>query len=281
MNEVIKLSSPATREFWKIPVLFEDEHLLALDKPSLLLTSPDRGHVERPNLMKLLHRDIERGAPWAKQRGITYLANAHRLDFETSGVILLAKDKPTLIALANQFSAEMQAKIYIALAQGVRPEDKFQVDARLAPHPVKLGLIRVDEKRGKGSRTDFEVIERFRGYTLLRCLPLTSRTHQIRVHLQSQGLPLVGDAVYGGGPLNLSSLKRDYRFKVKQEERPLIGRVALHAEQLRVKHPVRGTLTEIVAPWPKDLKVALKYLRKFATAGVNWSESRETHEDSP
>jgi RluA family pseudouridine synthase len=229
----------------------------------------------------LLHRDIERGAPWAKERHITYLANAHRLDFETSGVILLAKDKPTLIALANQFSAEMQAKIYIALAHGVRPEDKFQVDAKLAPHPVKLGIIRVDEKHGKRSQTDFEVIERFRGYTLLKCQPLTGRTHQIRVHLQSQGLPIVGDAIYGGGTLLLSRLKPDYRFKVKREERPLIGRVALHAEQLSVKHPVRGTCTPIVAPWPKDLKVAVKYLRKYATAGVNWSESREAHGELP
>jgi RluA family pseudouridine synthase len=267
MTDVLKLSSPATREFWKIPVLFEDEHLLVLDKPSLLLTSPDRYNVERPNLMKLLHRDIERGAPWAKQRRITYLANAHRLDFATSGVILLAKDKPTLIALANQFSAEMRAKIYIALAHGGRPEHKFQVDAKLAPHPVKAGIVRIDEKHGKRSRTDFEVIERFRGYTLLKCQPLTGRTHQIRVHLQSQGLPIVGDAVYGGSPLLLSSLKPDYRFKVKHEERPLIGRVALHAEQLRVNHPVLGTSLAIVAPWPKDLKVAVKYLRKYSTPG--------------
>src|SRR5882724_4883703 len=94
MSEVIKLSSPATREFWEMPVLFEDEHLLALDKPAGLLTSPDRYDPARPNLMKLLHAGIERGAPWAKQRGLSYLMNAHRLDFETSGIILLAMSKP-------------------------------------------------------------------------------------------------------------------------------------------------------------------------------------------
>src|SRR5947209_981782 len=101
MGSIIKLSAPATREFWKIPVLFEDAQLLAIDKPSRLLTSPDRYDPERPNLMKLLHRDIARNAPWVQERALTYLANAHRLDFETSGILLLAKTKPTLIRLAN------------------------------------------------------------------------------------------------------------------------------------------------------------------------------------
>src|SRR5215471_10809214 len=99
----IKLSSPATREFWEIPVLYEDEHLLAVDKPSGLLVSPDRYDPNRPNLMKLLHSAIVAGKPWASQRRLTYLMNAHRLDFETSGVILLAKDKPVLVKLANAF----------------------------------------------------------------------------------------------------------------------------------------------------------------------------------
>src|SRR5580700_1759739 len=118
MSTPIKLSSPATREFWEIPVLFEDDHLLALDKPSRLLTSPDRYDPDRPNLMKLLHAAVEQGKPWAAQRGLTYLMNAHRLDFETSGVILLAKTKPDLVALANLFGTEKPAKVYTALVHG-------------------------------------------------------------------------------------------------------------------------------------------------------------------
>src|SRR3954449_9646975 len=118
MSVAIKLSSPATHEFWEIPVLFEDEHLLALDKPSRLLTSPDRYDPERPNLMKLLHAGITAGKPWARERGLNYLMNAHRLDFETSGVILLAKSKPVLVQLANLFGSEKPAKKYGALVQG-------------------------------------------------------------------------------------------------------------------------------------------------------------------
>src|SRR5215469_7530231 len=119
MSQAIKLSSPATHEFWELAVLFEDEHLLALDKPSRLLTSPDRYDPARPNLMKLLHAAIEAGKPWAAERKLTYLMNAHRLDFETSGVILLAKTKPVLTALANLFGSEHPQKIYVALVHGI------------------------------------------------------------------------------------------------------------------------------------------------------------------
>lgn len=260
----IKLSSPVARQFWEIPVLFEDACLLALDKPAGLLTSPDRYDPQRPNLMKLLHAAIAGGKPWARERGLDYLMNAHRLDFGTSGVILLAKSKPVLTALANLFGSEKPLKQYAALVQGTPMENKFEVEARLAPHPVRTGLMRVDPKNGKRSRTVFEVLEKFSGWTLLRCEPFTGRTHQIRVHLRQAGLPIVGDELYGGKPLRLSRLKPDYRLKRGCEERPLISRVALHAERLTLPHPVTGETLTITAPWPKDLKVAVKYLRLFA-----------------
>jgi RluA family pseudouridine synthase len=263
LNPTIKLSSPATHEFWEIPVLFEDEHLLALDKPAGLLTSPDRHDPQRPSLMKLLHRAIAEGKPWARERHLTYLSNAHRLDVETSGVLLLAKDKPTLVALANLFGSDKPVKKCTALAQGNPPAQNFEVDARLAPHPVTPGLMRVDPKDGMKSKTEFAVLERFSGWTLLRCVPLTGRPHQIRVHLRHAGFPIVGDGLYGGKKLWLSRLKPDYRLKPGHEERPLISRVALHAEELNLPHPVTGATLTILAPWPKDLKVAIKYLRQY------------------
>jgi RluA family pseudouridine synthase len=265
-NAVIKLSSPATREFWEIPVLFEDADLLALDKPSGLLTSPDRYDPNRPNLMKLLHAGIAGAKPWARERGLTYLSNAHRLDFETSGIILLAKNKPVLVQLADLFGAEKPVKKYVALAQGCPAEDEFEVDAKLAPHPVRIGMMRVEPKNGKKSKTRFSVIEKFANQTLIRCEPLTGRTHQIRIHLRHAGVPIVGDELYGGKPLWLSRLKPNYRLKPGREERPLISRVALHAEQLELKHPVTGEPVSILAPWPKDFTVALKYLRQFTKA---------------
>jgi len=263
-RDVVRLLSPVTNEFWEIPVVFEDEHLLALDKPPGLLTSPDRHDPERPNLIKLLHRDMERGATWTKERNISYLNNAHRLDFETSGVILLAKSKPMLVALAHLFGSEKPVKIYVALAHGTPLKDKFNIDARLGPHPARPGVIRVDEKQGKKARTLFEVRERFEFSSLIQCRPLTGTTHQIRVHLQKAGYPIVGDATYGGRPLLLSKLKSGYRLKEKKTERPLISSTALHAEELVIAHPVTGEEVRMKAQWPKDLTVAVKYLRRYA-----------------
>src|SRR5688500_15446547 len=260
----IKLSAPETEEFWKVPVLYEDDELFALDKPARLLTSPDRYDPNRPNLMRILHRDIERGAPWAAERKLTYLSNAHRLDFETSGVLLLAKNKAALVTLADEFGGSRAEKTYVALVQGTPGEDTFSSEAKLAPHPIKLGLMRVDPKRGKKSQTDFTVLEKFVGFTLIRCEPLTGRTHQIRVHLADLGLPIVADETYGGAPLLLSQLKRDYRHARDGREQPLIGRLALHAESFTVNHPASQVPTRIEAPWPHDLEVALKYLRRFA-----------------
>ena len=266
MSDVIKLSAPATREFWEVPILFEDEHLLTLSKPAGLLTSPDRYNPERPNLIALLHRDIERGATWAKHRpALTYLMNAHRLDSDTTGVLLLAKNKSALIALANQFGSEKPLKTYVALVRGSMQQETFEVSAKISPHPVKVGSMRIDEANGKRSRTEFTVRERFKGFSLLECRPLTARTHQIRVHLQYLGLPILGDNVYGGPQLLLSSLKKDYHLKPKKVERPLISTLALHAEKLVLAHPVTGNEIPIEAPWPKDFKVAVKYLRLHAS----------------
>ncbi len=266
MSAVIKLSSPATREFWEIPVLFEDEQLLALDKPAGLLASPDRLDPSRPSLMRLLHEAIAAGKPWARERGLTYLSNAHRLEGDTSGVLLLAKSKPVLVQLADLFGVEKPRRQFLALVAGTPAEARFQVNAKLAPHPVLPGQMRVDPRAGKRAETRFSVLEKFPQHTLLQCEPLTDRMHQIRVHLWNSGLRIVGDELYGGKPLWLSKLKRDYRLKPGREERPLLARVTLHAEQLSLPHPVTGTEVTITAPWPKDLRVAVKYLREFNSA---------------
>jgi 23S rRNA-/tRNA-specific pseudouridylate synthase len=137
----------------------------------------------------------------------------------------------------------------------------------------------VDPRQGKKSATRFELIETFAGYSLLRCRPVsTCRHHQIRVHLRSAQLPLVGDPLYGGRALLLSRLKPGYRFKEDRDELPLLGRSALHAERLNVIHPVTGLPLVFEAPWPKDLQVALKFLRRYAPSTAPATPSREPSE---
>jgi 23S rRNA-/tRNA-specific pseudouridylate synthase len=266
----IKLSAPETGQFWEMPVLWEDDFLLALNKPAGLPVSPDPSDPAQPSLMKLLHGGIERGAAWAKNRGLKWLMNAHRLDAATTGVILLAKNKAALVALANQFGAAKPHLTCVALARGSRSEDTFATDAGLAPHPLQTGVKRVDLKAGKPARTEFAVRERVTaaGCLLLECRPFSSRTDQVRVHLRHLRLPIIGDAIYGGPPLLLSSLKPGYHLKPGQTERPLISDTALHCEQILISHPAGGAETKIAAPWPKDLSVAIKYLRRYGQPGA-------------
>jgi RluA family pseudouridine synthase len=276
----IKLSSPATQEFWEIPVLFEDAHLLAIDKPARLLTSPDRYDPERPNLMRLMLNAVDMGKPWAKERGLTYLANAHRLDFETTGILLLAKDRPSLVTLANHFGSEIPKKTYVALVHGNPPRDEFMVDASIAADRFKPGVMRVS-RSGKRSLTGVKVLERFAGCSLVACRPHTGRTHQIRVHMKHAGHPIYGDGLYGGTWLMLSKFKPSYRLKRGRAERPLIENLALHAEELDLPHPVTGEPVHIAAPRPHALNVALKYLRRYATPGGAVSPASVAEADLP
>jgi RluA family pseudouridine synthase len=262
----IKLSSRPTREFWELAVLFEEDQLLALDKPAGLQAAPDPANPERPSLVGLLEHGLAAAAPWATSRDLTFLALTHPLDGGASGVVLLAKSPAAQAELARQFAAEVARQRCVALVQGTSSADTFTVEARLAADPVRPERVRVVPHHGRRTVTQFTVIERFRDHTLLRCEPRTQHEQQIRVHLHSQRLPLAGDQLYGGRPLWLSRLKPGYRFKADREELPLLQRVTLHAEELECRQPGSGEPLVVRSPWPKDLNVALKYLRRYAPA---------------
>jgi 23S rRNA pseudouridine1911/1915/1917 synthase len=243
-----------SRDWPDLAILYEDDDLLVVNKPAGLLVVPDRWDKQKANLMGLLA-----GALPGR-----YIANAHRLDCHTTGVLLLAKSKPALVHLARQFNDRRTHKSYVAIVHGALPEPTTTIDLPIGPHPKRPGLSRIDQTRGKPSRTIARIAEHFRQHSLLDCDLLTGRQHQIRIHLQAIGCPLVGDADYGGAPLLLSQLKRKYRPKQDEPERALLDRPALHAAQLKFIQPTSGTELTVTAPWPKDLTVAVKYLRKYA-----------------
>jgi RluA family pseudouridine synthase len=236
------------------PVIHEDDALLVFDKPSGLLVAPDRWDKDRPNLMAQVHARLGHG-----------IANVHRLDADTSGVLLCAKTKAALDFLSGQFQAKSAEKLYLALVVGEPASAQFVVDLALQPDESRPGLMRAVKKKGRTSRTLFAVRERFRGFAWLECRPQTGRTHQIQVHLAAKGLPILGDPFYGDGTqLLLSNLKRGYKHRA--QERPLVDRLALHASELVVTHPLTHERVTLRAPLPHDLGVALKYLRRFASA---------------
>ncbi len=260
----LKLSSKATKEFWEIPILHEDEELLAIDKPEGLLVSPDHADAGRPSIMGLIQRDFARKANWLGEKGINYLMAAHRLDFETSGVLLLAKSKSTLVCVVEQFGAKRPVCEHLALVHGMPESDEFESRVKLAHHPSRPEIMVASPQNGKFAVTQFRVVERFSGYALVSCRPLTSRTHQIRVHLRLMGHPVVGDKAYGGRELMLSELKPDYRLKPGRQENPLLGRVASHCSHVEIRKPASEEVLGIHSNEPKDIRVALKYLRQLA-----------------
>ena len=235
------------------PVLFEDAAIIAFDKPAGLLVAPDRWKKSTENLMDIVHQRLSPG-----------IFNAHRLDRETSGVLVCAKTRATLKKLVREFEKRAVSKQYVALIHA-RPEwEETTVNLALAPSAAEPGRMRTVAEGGKPAEPRFEVLERWRNYSLVRAMPLTGRTHQIRVHLASIACPVVGDAAYGDGHgIMLSRLKPNYRFKADTPERPLIGRVALHAESIAFTHPESGVRFTVHSPLPHDFTVAIKYLDRF------------------
>jgi 23S rRNA pseudouridine1911/1915/1917 synthase len=230
-------------------ILFEDKDLIALNKPSGLLSIPDREGKE-VSLKLMLQEKYER------------IFTVHRLDKDTSGLIIFAKNEGTHKYLSAQFEDRQTVKIYLGLVIGSPPQSKGTIDLPIAEHPVKKGMMVINRK-GKESLTDYEVLENFSIYSWLKFRIHTGRTHQIRVHMKELGHPIVADETYGDGkPVLLSSFKNKFKLsKNEEEERPILRRLALHAWQLKIKSP-SGSLLEFEAPIPKDLRATLQQLEK-------------------
>jgi len=255
-DESIVKFAPARLEGFS--VLHEDERCLACAKPAGTAVIAERGAVEAPFLGAILHHLMAAGGRPPRPRVV------HRIDKETSGVVLVAKDKDALRVLSDQFEDREVAKDYLALVLGEPAKDLESGEIDL---PIGAALRgerrqRVGGRDAKPARTTWTVAERFRGFTLLRVHPKTGRQHQIRVHLEAVGFPLAVDPLYGGGTgLLLSKIKPGYRGKEK--EIPLLGRLSLHAARIAFCSPT-GREVEVEAPLPRDFEVALKQLRKYA-----------------
>jgi RluA family pseudouridine synthase len=234
-------------------ILWEDDHLVAVNKPPDLAVIPGRDDADC-----VQQRFAAAGKP---------VRIVHRLDKQTSGVLLLAKDRDAQRNLCKQFLERRVEKEYMAIVAGSPPEDSGDIDLPLT-RPAD-GVLRITPaKHGQPAQTHWEVAQRLGPFTVLRCFPKTGRQHQIRVHLQSIGLPLAVDLLYNPPPFGvpagifLSQYKRDYRHK-QTEERPLIGRLSLHAARLNFCD-LSGKAIGVTCPLPKDFRATINQLSKHA-----------------
>jgi RluA family pseudouridine synthase len=237
------------------PILFKDESLIIVDKPSGWLTVPDRYDPDAPVLV----RELE------KAEGRLFIV--HRLDQDTTGVLIFARTAEAHEALSEAFETRAVHKTYRAIVRGSPDWEEEACDLPLKVDGDRRHRTIVDAGRGKASRTLFKVLERYRGSGFSACLveahPETGRTHQIRVHLAAMGFPVLCDPLYGSPePLLLSKVKGKWKGD-PYEERPLIARTALHAASIEFKHPVTGEAMKIETPEPKDMRAAITQLGKL------------------
>lgn len=231
-------------------LIFENDDFIALNKPSGLLSIPDR--EGREISLKVLLKEK-----------FANILTVHRLDRDTSGILIFAKNEEAHKHFSKQFEERRTEKIYTGLVMGTPVVKKETINSPIAEHPSKKGFMTI-HRQGKESITDYEVLEEFGQFSWLKFRIHTGRTHQIRVHMKDIGHPLVCDELYGDDkPILLSSLKTRFKLsKKEEEERPVLKRLALHASQLKVTDR-EGIVHELEAPLPKDLKALLQQLRKW------------------
>jgi 23S rRNA pseudouridine1911/1915/1917 synthase len=260
---IVKLPEPAhaTPQPEDIPldILYEDESVVLINKPFNMVVHPAKGNWSGTlvNALQYHFRDklaLENGAHRA---GIV-----HRLDKDTSGVILVAKDNESLRGCCMQFETRKVFKEYVALVAGELDRDSDYIEANMKLHPHdRLRHIVSSDTDAKDARSYYEVMERFRSYTLVKVQPKTGRTHQIRVHMQHVGCPVLADKLYG---TNNKFTLRDLDPKVPaDQDEILLERQALHAFRLRFRHPKKGTWLEVEAPLPADMRRTLTLLREL------------------
>ena len=240
-----------------LDILFEDEHLLAINKPANLVCHPARG-AARGTLANAL---LAHCRSLSDLNGPLRPGIVHRLDRDTTGVILAAKTNAAHAGLAAQFEARSVEKQYLAIVRGRMEFDEDEIAFAIGRDPRVREKMSVRSLEGRASLSRYRVVERFARFTFVRVRLLTGRTHQARVHLSAIGHPVAADSAYGGGALTPSEALGE---PAAPGEEPLITRQALHAAEIAFRHPVTGEAMRIEAPLPEDMRRALEALRQGA-----------------
>ena len=253
-NEIVEIRAEEEELIKDLPedididIIFEDKDLIVVNKASNLVVHPGAGNKKGTLVNGLL----------AHNRNLSFLPRAgivHRLDKNTSGLLISAKNESTYINLVRQLKERLISRKYLALVVG-EPISGGKIDEPLGRHPrfrTKQAVI----KKGKNALTFYKIVEKYQGYSLLEASLSTGRTHQIRVHFSYLGYPIVGDNTYGGKrkfPAGISEMTRE---KISQ-----FPRQALHASKLQFRHPQTGNKVSLHAPLPRDMSDLISFLKR-------------------
>ena len=253
-NEIVEIRAEEEELIKDLPenididIIFEDEDLIVVNKASNLVVHPGAGNKKGTLVNGLL----------AYNKNLSFLPRAgivHRLDKNTSGLLISAKNESTYINLVRQLKERLISRKYLALVVG-EPISGGKIDEPLGRHPrfrTKQAVV----KKGKNALTFYKIVEKYRGYSLLEASLSTGRTHQIRVHFSYLGYPIVGDNTYGGKrkfPAGISEMTRE---KISQ-----FPRQALHASKLQFRHPQTGNRVSLHAPLPRDMSDLISFLKR-------------------
>jgi len=253
-NEIVEIRAEEEELIKDLPedididIIFEDEDLIVVNKASNLVVHPGAGNKKGTLVNGLL----------AYNKNLSFLPRAgivHRLDKNTSGLLISAKNESTYINLVRQLKERLISRKYLALVVG-EPISGGKIDEPLGRHPrfrTKQAVV----KKGKNALTFYKIVEKYRGYSLLEASLSTGRTHQIRVHFSYLGYPIVGDNTYGGKrkfPAGISEMTRE---KISQ-----FPRQALHASKLQFRHPQTGNKVSLHAPLPRDMSDLISFLKR-------------------
>jgi 23S rRNA pseudouridine955/2504/2580 synthase len=229
-------------------IIYEDNAIIAINKPPFIASLHERLDTNIQSIIQLV-KDVNPD-----------YALCHRLDRETSGVMLVAKNAEAYRDLAIQFEKRTVKKIYHAVVSASVALDNLVVDLPLYTDSKRR--VQISKKSGKPSLTIFNTLKQYKHFSLLACEPQTGRLHQIRVHAASQNLPLVCDELYGGKVPELSLIKRKVKYGADETNKPMMSRVALHAYSISFESPDKGPVS-VHAPYPKDFNVLIKLLEKY------------------
>jgi 23S rRNA pseudouridine955/2504/2580 synthase len=228
-------------------ILFENDDVIVVNKPPFLSSLDERegGEVNLLRLAKVYWDDAQ---------------ICHRLDKETSGALIIAKNPEAYRMVSMQFEKRQVKKVYHAIIDGTHTFENLLIDLPILN--VGKGNVTISRQEGKRAETWFQSLKYFKHYTLVECRPVTGRMHQIRIHLATQRASIAGDDMYKGEPVFLSKIKRKYHLGKDQEELPIMKRFALHAYEVTFRINPETEIT-IHAPYPKDFETLLKLLEKF------------------